>query len=176
MTTRMNLSLIAMCTALGCAAALPARAEGLYAGGNLGSPGYHDDVNGIPGNGTGVSGKVYGGYQVNPNVAVEAGGMDLGHVDEATGKVKGQGLFVDLVGSLPIAQDWSLLGRVGAARANLETSNGDDHGAGLDYGAGVQYKLNSNVSLRGEWENYRVSVFDGHPNIHQYTVGVKLGF
>lgn len=176
MTTCTNLSLIAICSALGWAAALPARAEGLYAGGNLGAPGYHDNVNGIPGSGTGVSGKVYGGYQVNPNVAVEAGGMDLGHVDEATGTAKGQGLIGDLVGSLPIAQDWSVLGRVGAARANLETSNGDDHGAGLDYGAGVQYKLNSNVSLRGEWENYRVSVFDEHPNIHQYSVGVKLGF
>lgn len=176
MTTCTNLSLIAICSALGWAAALPARAEDLYAGGNLGAPGYHDNVNGIPGSGTGVSGKVYGGYQVNPNVAVEAGGMDLGHVDEATGTAKGQGLIGDLVGSLPIAQDWSVLGRVGAARARLETSNGDDHGAGMDYGAEVQCKLTSNVSLRGEWENYRVSVFDEHPNIHQYSVGVKLGF
>lgn len=178
MTTRLNLPLFALCAALAGAASLPARAEGLYAGGELGSPGYQDNVNGVSagGSGTGLSGKVYGGYQVNPNVAVEAGGMDLGHVDEATGKIKGQGLFVDVVGSLPIAQDWSVLGRVGAAHANLETSNGDDHGSGLDYGAGLQYKLNSNVSLRGEWENYHVSAFDEHPNIHQYSFGVKLGF
>ena len=178
MTTRLNLSLLTLCAALGCAASLPARAEGFYAGGELGSPSYRDDINGVNAgsSGTGASGKVYGGYQLNPNVAVEAGGMDLGHVDEATGKIKGQGLCVDLVGSVPIAQDWSVLGRVGAARADLETSNGDDHGAGLDYGAGVQYKLNSNVSLRGEWENYRVAVFDEHPNIHQYSFGVKLGF
>jgi OOP family OmpA-OmpF porin len=176
MTTRLNLPLLALCAALAGAASLPARAEGLYAGGELGSPGYQDNVNGVSGSGSGLSGKVYGGYQLNPNVAVEAGAMDLGHVDEAAGKVKGQGLFVDVVGSVPIAQDWSVLGRVGAARANLETSNGDDHGAGLDYGAGLQYQLNPNVALRGEWENYRVSVFDEHPNIHQYLFGVKLGF
>ncbi len=58
-----------------------------------------------------VARKVYGDYPLNLNVAVEAGGMDLGHVDEAAGKIKGQGLFVDVVGNVPIAQDWSVLGQ-----------------------------------------------------------------
>ena len=28
----------------------------------------------------------------------------------------------------------------------------------------------------GEWERYRPHVFDGHPNLDQYTVGVRLAF
>ena len=177
MNRRLNPSIFALCAALGWAATLPARAEGLYAGGELGSPSYQDGgINGVSGNGSGLSGKVFGGYQLGSNLAVEAGGAELGHIDDSSGTARGQGLFVDLVGNVPIAHDWSVLGRFGAAHANVETSNGDDHGAGLNYGAGLQYKLNPNVAVRGEWEDYHVALFDGHPNIHQYSVGVKLGF
>jgi OmpA-OmpF porin, OOP family len=177
MNARLNPPILALAVALGAAAAMPAHAEDMYAGGELGTPGYREGgINGVAGNGSGVSGKVFGGVQVAPHVAVEAGAAALGHIDDASGTARGQSLFVDMVGSMPVAKDWSVLGRLGAARANVETSNGDDHGAGLNYGAGVQYQINPSVALRGEWEDYRLALFDGHPNIHQYSVGLKLGF
>lgn len=54
-----------------------AHAEGLYVGGSLGAPRYGDSVNGISGSGNGLSGKLFGGYQLTPNFALEAGVADL---------------------------------------------------------------------------------------------------
>ena len=98
------------------------------------------------------------------------------HIDNDVGSVKEHGVFLDAVGTLPIANSWSLLGRLGLAQTKVETPLGDDRGSGIKYGAGVQYDINKSVAVRGEWENYRMAVFDGHPNVHEYTVGVKVDF
>ena len=156
--------------------AMSAHAEGLYAGGSLGVPRYQDAVNGISGNGSGASGKLFGGYQLTPNFALEAGVADLGHIANGRAKVDGRGMYLDAVGLYPVLDKWSLLGRIGVGHVNLDTSNGDSGGNGLKLGLGGQYSLTSNVALRGEWERYHPSVFGNKPNIDQYTVGVQVGF
>lgn len=158
-------------------AVLPAHAEGFYAGANLGHPEWRDDVNGIDrGDSGGVAGKAYGGYAFNPNFALEAGAMSLGHLRDGPDEAKAHGVFLDAVGTLPVAQDWSVLGRVGVANTRFTTDNGDDHGTGLKFGAGVQYDLSKTTALRGEWEHYRPEAFGDHSNLDQYTVGVKFNF
>jgi len=62
-----------------------AHAEGAYIGGSIGTPDYKNSVNGIDGDGSGVGGKVFGGYQFTPNVAIEGGLFNLGHIDNANG-------------------------------------------------------------------------------------------
>ncbi len=174
---KLSLSLVAgsLFAAMGinCGAA---HAEGFYAGANLGAPHYADPINGIEGDGSGVSGKLYGGYQATPNFAVEAGVADLGHIEHPADHVDGRAAFLDGVGLLPLNNQWSLLGRVGVAHVNLDTSRGDDSGTALKVGLGTQYTLTSNVALRGEWERYHAHIFDGRPDIDQYTVGVRVGF
>jgi OmpA-OmpF porin, OOP family len=160
----------------GSLGAIPAHAEGLYLGGSLGTPRYPDSVNGINGNGSGLSGKLYGGWQVTPNFALEAGAADLGHVDDSSGKVDGRSEFLDAVGTVPLDNKWSLLGRLGVAHVNLDTSGGDASGNGLKLGLGAQYSLSTSTALRGEWERYRPSIFGDKPNIDQYTFGVRVGF
>jgi OmpA-OmpF porin, OOP family len=177
MKAHWNKAALALAAVLAAAATLPARAEGLYVGGSLGTPNYRDDINGVSGSSnSGVSGKVFGGYEFTPNFALEAGAVKLGHIDNDAGSVRGHSYYLDAVGTLPLAANWSLLGRLGVAQSKVETPLGDDRGTGLKYGAGVQYDISKTIAVRGEWENYRLAVFDGHPNVHEYTVGVKVNF
>lgn len=174
-----NFTVKPVLTALLIAASLAAgaaHAEGAYVGGSIGMPDYKDSIRGISGDASGVSGKVYGGYQFTPNVAVEGGYADLGHVDRRDGSIHSHGEFLDAVGIAPLNNDWSLLGRVGVAHVDVNTSNGEDNGLALKVGVGAQYAIDSRTSVRGEWERYHTDVFDGKPDIDQYTVGVRIAF
>jgi OOP family OmpA-OmpF porin len=155
---------------------ITAHAEGLYVGAGVAKPHFGDTINGIGGDGGGVGGKVFGGYLLNPNFAVEGGIATLGRIDSANGTVHGHGYFLDAVGLLPLGASFSLLGSVGLTHVNLNTSNGDDAGAGVKLGVGAEYALGHGVSLRGEYENYRAAEFGSHPTIGQYTLGVRFGF
>jgi OmpA-OmpF porin, OOP family len=159
-----------------CLGVAAARAEGLYIGGSLATPHYGDNINGLSIGNSGISGKLFGGYQLNPNFAVEAGVADLGRISDENGSIKSYGEYVDAVGLLPLNERWSILGSVGAAHVDIDTSNGDDRGAALKLGLGAEYALNKDVALRGEYENYRVAAFDSHPNVGQYSFGVRVNF
>lgn len=154
----------------------PAHAEGLYIGGSLGTLNYPSQVNGIAGSGTGLNGKVFGGYQLTPHFALEAGAADFGRIDNSNGKVSGRSVYLDAVGMVPLNDRWSALGRLGLARVSLDTSNGDSSGSGLKVGLGAQYALTSRIALRAEWERYRPSVFGQKPDIDQYSIGLRMGF
>lgn len=150
--------------------------SGLYVGGNLGKPRFGDSIAGVGTGGDKVAGKIYGGYSLTPNFAVEANLVDLGRVDGATGRVEGYGGSVDAVGLLPLSTQLSLLGRVGAGYMRMDSPIGRDSGAALKLGAGLQYSLSPNVALRGEWERYRIDVYGSKPNVDQYTLGVNYRF
>jgi OmpA-OmpF porin, OOP family len=159
------------------AGGVASHAEGFYAGGSLGAPTWSSTVDGVDGSGHGVAGKLYGGYGFTPSFALEAGAMRLGESRDASGKVKGSGAFLDAVGVVPVAKEWSLLGRVGAAHARFNGPTGDSSGTGLKLGAGVQYQLTPTVALRGEYEQYRFrDVFNSRAHVGQYTAGVKFNF
>ena len=120
--------------------------------------------------------KLFMGYQMTPNWALEAGAYDLGkfHFGGTTtpagtfnGDVRGRGLNLDLVGKLPLGEKWSFLGRVGAAatRTNNEYASTGAAGAGYGgrhtkidakYGLGLQYAFSPNFAIRGEVERYRM--------------------
>lgn len=155
-----------------------ARAEGLYIGGQAGAPDYHSSLNGIGGGGSGIGLKLYGGYQFNPNFAVEGGVFGLGHIDDVTGKVQTRGVFVDAVGLYPLGSNWSLLGSAGLAAARFDSSAvGDDDSPGLKLGAGVQVDLSKQLALRAQYDRYHFTgAYDGKANIGQTTVGVRYAF
>ena len=156
--------------------AMAEQADGAYLGLSVGAPHYQDGVNGVSGDSSGLSGKLFGGYQLNPNFALEAGVADLGHIENSTGRVTSHGEYIDAVGIAPLNDKFSLLGSLGLAHVDANTSNGDGSGNGLKLGLGAQYALSRNVALRGEVERYRPDVFDAKTNIDQYSLGVKVAF
>lgn len=149
----------------------------LYGGINLGSPQWRADVNGVANDDHGTSGKLYLGYQLGPVLSVEGGYLDLGKISDPLGQARARGLFVDAVGTWPIAPQWSVVGRAGLAHGDIKTSTGDDTSLGLRAGLGLQYDLNPSVALRGELERNRFTdVFGQGLSTDQVTLGVKMKF
>jgi OOP family OmpA-OmpF porin len=163
--------------ALAAGGVASAQAEGPYVGGSLGAPRYSSSVNGIGGDDGGTAVKLYGGYQLTPNLGFEGGYFDLGHREDASGRVKARGLYADAVGSYAIAPQWSVLGSAGLAVGRFTTNRGDDNSPALKVGAGVQYELMPQLALRAQYDRYHfVNAFNTKPNIGALTVGAKFGF
>ncbi|MCL4745865.1 MAG: outer membrane beta-barrel protein [Burkholderiaceae bacterium] len=157
--------------------ALSAQAEGLYVGGSVGASRYSDDFVSALTDRSGTGLKLYGGYALNPNFSVEAGVARLGKIRSAGSEFRGAGLFVDVVGIWPLANNFSLLGRAGVFNGMLDsTLAGDDRGTSVKFGAGVQYAIDKNISVRGEWERYRFDALGVKPNADLYSIGVNYRF
>jgi OOP family OmpA-OmpF porin len=155
-------------------------------------------VTGIDHNNDGTAYKVFGGYRFTRNIAMEAGYFNLGKFGftSATtpsgtlnGELKVQGINVDLVGTLPLTDRFAAFGRVGTMYSEtrgsfsgsgaVTVSDPSPSQRGMNYkiGAGVQYALNSTLTLRGEFEHYRVNDSVGeHTDINVVSVGLLFPF
>ncbi|OYU41511.1 MAG: flagellar motor protein MotB, partial [Burkholderiales bacterium PBB4] len=142
--------------------------------------------------------KLFGGYRLNPNFAVEAGYFDLGHFgfDATTlppGTLKGnitlRGVNVDLVGSLPITPKLSVFGRIGANYAEArDTFTGGGNVVVLHpspstfdtlpkVGLGVQYAVSDSLAVRAEMERYRINDAIGNRgDVDLVSVGLVYTF
>lgn len=148
---------------------------------------------------THMGGKLFAGYQFHRNFAVEGGYVDLGrftYVATTTApagmlnaKMRRQGANVDLVGTLPITNGWSALGRVGVVHTSVrDTLNGTGgvvvpfpnpakSDTSAKFGLGIQYDLSKGVGLRGEVERYQISDSAGNVGtIEMYSAGLVVKF
>lgn len=173
----MNLKTLALPIVVLAASAAAQAQTGLYVGGSLGESHLKDGVslgltdrsaNGL---------KLYGGYSLTPNIAIEAGRVRLGRFNGAAADATARGNFVDAVGTWPLGNGFSVLGRVGVFDGKLIQSNGaTDRTTSPKFGAGLQYELAKNVALRGEWERYRLDSFNDTSKTDLYSVGVTFRF
>ena len=142
--------------------------------------------------------KAFIGVPLSPNWAVEAGYFDLGRfgfdaatspAGTVTGTTRIQGLNLDLVGTLPITERWSLLGRVGAAYAETKGSVGGTGASGVSalssnkrdthykFGFGTEYAFTPALSMRLEGERYHVNDTLGQrANVDLISVGLVYRF
>lgn len=142
--------------------------------------------------------KLFGGYQFNRNFALEAGYFNLGKfgfnsttvpAGSLTGQIKLQGLHLDLVGTLPLTERFSVLARVGAQAARARDSfsgtgavtvtdpNPSKRSASYKFGAGLQYEFSPSVWLRGEAERYRVNDAVGNKgDVNMFSVSLVFPF
>jgi OOP family OmpA-OmpF porin len=125
---------------------------------------------------TGV--KIFGGYQFNKYFALEGGYYDLGRfgyiattipTGALNGAIQLRGLNFDTVGFLPIAEKFSVFGRLGLnygqSRDNFTSSgavavtdaNPSSNSFNMKAGVGIQYDFGESLGLRGEWERYRIN-------------------
>jgi OOP family OmpA-OmpF porin len=167
---------------------------GWYGGANIGRSGATiDDArinSGLLGQGLGSTSitdrdrdtgyKIFGGYQLNRNLAVEAGYFDLGSfgytattvpTGSLSGDIRVKGLNLDLVGILPLTGKLSALGRVGvtsvrttdnfsatgAARVPYADAHPSQRGTNLKIGAGLMYDFTDSLAMRLEAERYRIN-------------------
>ncbi len=143
-------------------------------------------------------GRLFGGYQLNRNIAFEAGIFDLGRYSFAAttapagtldGRIKLQGLSLDLVGSLPVSERFSVIGRIGAQAAwardrfsstgavGVSNPNPRERAVNPKIGIGLQYEVNRQLFIRGEAERYRVNDAVGNRgDINVYSVSLLVPF
>lgn len=142
--------------------------------------------------------KVFGGYQFNKNFALEGGYFDLGKFGfEAntappgtlTGEIKLRGVNLDAVGILPLTDQFSLFGRVGANYAEARDTFTGTGAVGVPnpnpsqrewnpkIGLGMQYQLTPALALRAEVERYRINDAVGsRGDIDMASVGLVYYF
>ena len=140
--------------------------------------------------------KVFLGYQFNRMLAVEGGYFTLGRfgfnastVPAGTldAKLHAKGVNLDLVGTAPLSDHWSALGRVGAQFARtrsefvgtgavvLGQSQFSKRDTSLKVGLGLQYAFNPSFLVRGEVERYRIDDTVGD-RAHANVVSLSLVF
>ena len=136
-----------------------------------------------------ASGKVFSGYDFNPVWGVEIGYTDFRKSDvsftqngvNGNGETKGHSAYLAGKFTVPINEQFGAYAKLGASynKASLSSNtpgfNYDDNRT-TAYGAlGVQYKLNQNVSLIGEYERYGDKRdFGAKPDV--ITVGARYSF
>ena len=159
-------------------AAVGAHAEGLSIGGSIGSSHWKgDDVGAASTDRNDTAYKLYGGYGITPNFSVELGYANIGKFSSSAGSLKADALYLDGVGTLPLGNGFSALGRVGVFNGKLDSSlAGSDRGTSYKVGAGVQYDIDKNLGVRGEWERYRFDALGTKANTDLYSVGVNYKF
>jgi len=142
--------------------------------------------------------KVFGGYQINKNFALEGGYFNLGKfgytattVPAGTlrGDMKVQGLNLDLVGILPITEKFSAFARAGVNYAQTKDTfagtgtvrvinpNPSQSNANYKVGLGMQYAITDALALRGEMERYRINDAVGNKgDIDLVSIGLVYRF
>ena len=146
-----------------------ARGEtGWYLGGNIGQSKVKDGCSGL--GGTGISCddkdtafKILGGYNINRNFAAELGYTDFGKAKASglglTDEFKATAWELSAVGSYPVANQFSVFGRLGLyfadAKENTNFAGNFKHtNNDLTYGFGVRYDFSRELGVRGEWQRY----------------------
>lgn len=108
--------------------------------------------------------KIFGGYQVNRNFSLELGYASFGEatVTGPGGVATVEGTAFDLVavGSLPLADRFSVYGKLGLYRADFEVRNTlgfseDASENGLTFGVGLRFDFTRNLAARLEWQRYQ---------------------
>ena len=142
--------------------------------------------------------KLFAGYQFNSYIALEGGYFDLGDFSflantlpqtDFSGRTELQGWNLDLVGTLPLTEDFSAFARLGVTQNQSETrfsSNGLINTAGYNdddsytkhkFGLGLQYQLSPSFTVRLEAERYRMDDLIGNNgDIDLYSLGVVYRF
>jgi opacity protein-like surface antigen len=172
-------------------AALAENSTGFYLGGGLGYAGQTIDCEGISNcSKSHVGFKLMGGYQVMPNLAIEASYGDTGRTkvseDGRDASLKTHSFTVAALGIFPVTKEVELFGKLGVhstrTRFNTNFTNPSVsesfNASGLLAGVGAQYRFTSNLVGRVEYErlNRAVRLDDERADINLLTASVLYQF
>jgi OmpA-OmpF porin, OOP family len=146
--------------------------------------------------------RMFGGYQLNRYIGIEAGYADLGKSSIRTNvvptgtferRIKTAGIDVSIVGTLPVTNKLALFARAGAFMSERKTSfatSGDvellsgvqgtiERQTKATFGAGAAYDFTTNIALRAEASQsrkYADELLSQSRNIDIYSIGVQYRF
>lgn len=182
--------------------ALAQQDAGFYAGGSLGQAKLKDACTGLTDIGfvgscddKDTAWKIFGGYQFNRNLGVEAGYTDLGEAT-ATGtvlglpvsaKAKAKGFEILGVGTFPINEQFAVYGKAGFFRWDVDSSATGggvsvaigDKGTDFTFGLGLKYNFTKNVAARLEFQRYNDVGNDattGQSDVNVWSLGLQFKF
>lgn len=81
-----------------------------------------------------------------------------------------------LAASIESAGAWSSLGHLDVGHVIRDPSGWILGGSAPQVEAGPQYAVTDRLSIGGEWEHFQPLRIDGHPNIREYTFGLRTAF
>jgi OOP family OmpA-OmpF porin len=158
---------------LGLLASTSALAEiqpGFYVGAGIGEASVEIDGTGFDDSDTAF--KVFGGYNINRNLAVEAAYFDGGTAEETSAgrfvggstEISTSGLNLSLLGRVPLNDAFSLHARVGIASYDVDSKvfaytplgqvnfEDSDSNEDISYGLGAAFNLTPSFELRADYE------------------------
>lgn len=148
------------------------------------------------GNSSKTSVKIFGGFKFTPNWGLEAQYSDLGSrnleltnggVQIGTGSLKVSQLSIAATGTLPLATNFSLLGKLGvsgnSAKANFSIPaagfavSGSENKTDLMIGVGVLYDLTPKIAVRAEYEDFgKLNSTGNAVRANNFSVGLQYKF
>lgn len=156
-----------------------------YVGLSLGQATY--DLNCSPGfacnDDSDIAGKLYTGGKINRMFGVELAYVNLGKAEANGGSVEAQLANLSLVGNIPLGERFNVYGKVGGFYGFTDVDAaapgapaGEENDFGLSYGLGVQFDINRNWAITGDWDHYRVDFVDRSDDVQLLSVGVLYKF
>ena len=135
-----------------------------------------------------ASGKIFGGFDVNPMFGVEAGYTDLRKADHTytigtttgTATTEGSRSYLAAKATMPVNDAFSVYAKLGAGYSKTKmrsSSLGDANDSKTEVygGLGGQYKISDKVALSLEYERYGKNK-DFGPSANAITVGARYNF
>jgi OOP family OmpA-OmpF porin len=123
-----------------------------------------------------TSWKVYGGYRINNQLAVQASYIDLGEFGSGNNKANIRGISASVLSPIAINEQLSIFGKAGFFKWETKTAQGDKV-TDIDptFGFGVDYRFNENIAIRGELDHYKDLGLakDNAANFQVLSVGVN---
>ncbi|MBF8177943.1 outer membrane beta-barrel protein [Herminiimonas contaminans] len=187
---------------LGAAFILPftAQAEGAYVGFNGGRAQQKLNIyeDGSSGKDSATAYKFYGGYEFNQYFGVQGGYVDMGKARgsyeddgvKGTLQSKIKSLYVAVIGSLPVNQQFSLFGKLGVSRNRVKLMDnwvedgvawrawGSETRTKPLIGVGAEYKFTKNWAMVAEYEDFGKVLKGEGANLkaRMYSVGLHYHF
>lgn len=137
--------------------------------------------------------KVFGGYNIDKNFAVEASYFSLGKISAtasvgqttASAEVKGNGFEIAGVAKHDFTEEFGGFAKLGVARVKADANSvvpglasfsQDTTSTQPVFGLGVTYKISKEIALRGEFESRRAKLGNDKETVNNFSVGVQYSF
>lgn len=167
------------------AAPISAQAGGFYVGASVGQAELSDDFGGFSVNEDSTAYRVVAGWSINDFFALEGGYHNFGDFQQVfddlgtpvTVSLSADGFTLGAVGSVPLTDRFSLMGRAGwyfwdgdAEINNVTQATPED--SNLYVGAGITFDVTERFQLTGDWTRYELE--DVNSNV--ISIGLQYRF